>query len=403
MNHTYNENINKKKLENVMMKNDKPAQVYTIKKFGALFVLLCSIFYAITRLTPSTFVPLNNYTAAMMGFSMQVLGMQPSVQGVFVSVDGFSAEIITECSAIFILILFSSFVLAYPTTFKNKAIGLVFGIPSLFAVNTLRLVLGFMAGVWYPDLFEYMHVYFWQTMIIILVFIACLTWLQLVVMVATKNKPLIFFVRFIAFSSIPFLIWLHLDKKYVLMTSYISEFLLHCMGYPISLFPDPTVMIYPSTFNIIALIALVLATQSIGKNAKIKALIIGLLLMILLQVIHGAYQVLAYYQVPHALEITFAVQIGNQYFLPFGLWLAFTYKDVFRRAGAYVCPICGEEKVGIVEHVRVKHGGKALEDERVKAMIEARNQRLRLPNVGIVDCIKMKFKTMLKNKKIKRS
>ncbi len=34
----------------------------------------------------------------------------------------------------------------------------------------------------------------------------------------------------------------------------------------------------------------------------------------------------------------------------------------------HVCPICGEEKVGIVEHIKVKHGEEALEDERVKAM-----------------------------------
>ena len=158
-------------------------------------------------------------------------------------------------------------------------------------------------------------------------------------------------------------------------------------------------MIYPSTFNLIALTALVLATQSIGKNAKIKALMIGLPLMILLHVIHGAYQVLAYYQVPRALEITYAVQIGNQYFLPFGLWLVFVYADVFKRARTHICPICGEEKVGIVEHIKVKHGADALKDERVKAMLGARSQRLRLPDVGIVDYMKKKSELLLKKKK----
>ena len=355
------------------MKNKKSAQRHTIKKFGALFVLLCSVFYAIFRWTP-TFEPINNYTASMLGFLPRVLGMQPIVQGVFVSVDSFGIKIITECSAIFVLILFCSFVLAYPTSWKKKTIGLLFGIPILFAVNTVRLAVVFIAGMWYPDLFEYIHVYFWQTIIIILVFIACFAWLRWVVLVQTKDTALSFFVRFIAFSSIPFLIWLYLDKEYVLMTSYIAELMLHCMGYPISLFPDPTVMIYPSTFNIIVFTALVLATQSIEKNTKIVALITGLPLMMLIQVIHGAYQTLAYCQIPHALEITFAVQIINQYFLPFGLWLAFAYKDVFKRAGTYTCPICGAEKVGIVEHIRVKHGKKALEDERVKAMLRKKKE-----------------------------
>ena len=367
-------------------------------KFSALFVLFCATFYAIIRLTPSTFTSLNNYTAEMMGFSLRALGLQPMVQGVFVSAGGFGVEIITECSAIFILILFSSFVLAYPTTFRNKAIGLIFGIPILFTVNTLRLVVGFIAGMWRPDLFEYVHIYLWQTIIIILVFIACFAWLRLVVMVQTNDTALSFFVRFIAFSSIPFLIWLYLDVEYVLITSYITESLLHLLGYQVQLSP-PLTMVYPSTFNLITFSALILATRSIEKRTKVKAVVIGLTLMSVIQVIYRLFTVFAYIQMPHALEITYAVQVINQYFLPFGLWLAFTYKDVFRRAGAYICPICGEGKVGIVEHIKAKHGEEALEDERVKAMLEARSQRLRLPDVGIVDYIKKKSEVLLKKRK----
>lgn len=130
-----------------MIENKTSAQNHTIKIFGILFVLLCSIFYAITRLTPSTFAPLNNYTAATLGFLLQLLGMHPIVEGELLSTGGFSVKIIDECSALFVFILFSSFVLAYPTSFKNKAIGLIFGIPSLFVVNTLRLTAVFFAGL----------------------------------------------------------------------------------------------------------------------------------------------------------------------------------------------------------------------------------------------------------------
>jgi exosortase H (IPTLxxWG-CTERM-specific) len=149
------------------MENKKSAQSYIIKKFGVLFVLLCSIFYAITRLTPSIFAPLNNYTAATLGFLLQALGMQPTVEGALLSAGSFSVKIIDECSAIFVFILFSSFVLAYSTSLKNKAIGQIFGIPSLFVVNTLHLAVVFLAGLWRPDLFEHVHVYLWQTIEVI--------------------------------------------------------------------------------------------------------------------------------------------------------------------------------------------------------------------------------------------
>jgi exosortase H (IPTLxxWG-CTERM-specific) len=383
--------------------SDKIKENRTLLTFGALFVFFCTAFYAITRLTPSTFTPLNNYTTTTLGFLLQLLGMHPTVEGALLSAGGFSVKIIDECSALFVFILFSSFVLAYPTTFKNKAIGLIFGIPSLFVVNTLRLTVVFLAGLWRPDLFEYVHAYLWQTIMIILVFISCLAWLHYMVMVTTRNAPLAFLVRFVAFSSVLFLIWFYLDNIYVSMTGYMTEFLLNCVGYHIHLAPDPNIALYPSTFNLIAFTALILATQSpriSRKSAKIKALAIGLTLMMFVEVIHGLYQVLSDFGVGYALEIMYAAQIGNQYFLPFGLWLAFSYADVFRRAGAYICPICGEEKVGLVEHIRVKHGVKALEDERVKAMLEARRsvfwEKMRSGLVMVMKEMKNKFKAMLK-------
>jgi exosortase H (IPTLxxWG-CTERM-specific) len=391
------------------MKNKKSAQRQAIKKFGVIFVLLCSVFYVISNLTPGSFAPLNNYNAAVMGFLLQALGLQPMVQDDLVVAGGFGIKVIAECSAIFVFILFVSFVLAYPTSVKKKAIGLLFGIPTLFAVNTLRLMVVFLAGLWYPDLFEYVHVYFWQTITIILVFIACLAWLHLVVMVETRNKPIAFLVRFIAFSSILFLIWLHLDTEYCWVIVQITEFLLNCMGYSIHV-GIANVTVHSGTFNLVAFTALVLATQSIGRSKKIKAVLIGLPILMIMHVVYSVYGTLAYFQAEPALKIMLTAQFIGQYVLPFGLWLAFTYKDVFKRAGTYICPICGAEKVGIVEHIRVKHGEKALEDAKVKAMLEARTQRgvfkvskvvekLRLPDVGIVDYIKKKFRVLLRKKK----
>ncbi|MCK4459754.1 MAG: hypothetical protein KAU52_08555, partial [Methanosarcinales archaeon] len=98
-----------------------------------------------------------------------------------------------------------------------------------------------------------------------------------------------------------------------------------------------------------------------------------------------------------------AAQIGNQYFLPFGLWLAFSYADVFRRAGAHICPICGEERMGIVEHIKAKHGEQALEREDVEAMLEDRRGAFRFKGKmcleRVVEQIKKKSEAMMRKKK----
>ena len=41
-----------------------------------------------------------------------------------------------------------------------------------------------------------------------------------------------------------------------------------------------------------------------------------------------------------------------------------------RERVTYICSICGEEVVGIEEHVRKKHGKKALKKEEVKTVLE---------------------------------
>jgi uncharacterized Zn finger protein (UPF0148 family) len=69
---------------------------------------------------------------------------------------------------------------------------------------------------------------------------------------------------------------------------------------------------------------------------------------------------------------------------------------VFRRAGTHICPICGEERVGIVEHIRVKHGEKALEREDVKAMLEGRRGAFRFKGKMYLERVMEQIKRSLK-------
>jgi archaeosortase B (VPXXXP-CTERM-specific) len=73
-------------------------------------------------------------------------------------------------------------VLAYPTTLKNKGLGIAFGVPSLYAINILRLFILALVGISYPSMFEFVHVYLWQASFIIFVGVIFLLWLRLVVL-----------------------------------------------------------------------------------------------------------------------------------------------------------------------------------------------------------------------------
>jgi exosortase/archaeosortase family protein len=117
--------------------------------FGIKFALMCGILYALANyLPPALFSdPLNRHTAAMAGFLLSLLGLEVAVRDVLIWGQGFSIRIITECTAVFVAILYASFVLAYPATLRQKALGLLYGLPILMVANLLRLVLIYLIGL----------------------------------------------------------------------------------------------------------------------------------------------------------------------------------------------------------------------------------------------------------------
>jgi hypothetical protein len=40
----------------------------------------------------------------------------------------------------------------------------------------------------------------------------------------------------------------------------------------------------------------------------------------------------------------------------------------------YICPFCGAEKVGILDHIRTVHGEEALKSEKVKQLLNKNPQ-----------------------------
>ncbi|HID30351.1 MAG TPA: exosortase H [Desulfobacterales bacterium] len=331
--------------------------------FLVKFILTCGLLYTLTNWISSSFHELINcLTATTVGLLLRVLGVNASVHDVFIWLDGFSVKIITECSAIFLVILFFSFVFAYPTSIRNKVVGLLFGIPALFLVNLLRISLILVVGARFSSLFQYAHVYTGQILMIFMVFSISLFWLRLVLLVPTKDSPFSFFIRFIASSSLPFLLWLYLHKRYVLAHLHAIGFLLSPFGYDLTL--PANLDIYPvtfNTFNVVAFTALILATKSIDRRVKVKGLLAGLAV---LSMVHFIFRLL------ESLFLTFGVAsafgpfvafiIINEWILPFVLWLIIVNKDIFRKKGILTCPFCRSEKTGIVQHIVARRGKEAL-------------------------------------------
>ena len=150
-------------------------------KYVALFLSFCVAFYLVYYFLTlrGSLSLLKNLTASILGAILSLGGMDVVVEGVVVYFNGSEFWIIDECTAIFSSIVYCSCVLAYPTTLKNKGLGIAFGVPLLYAINILRLIVLALVDLYSsPEMFDFVHVYLWQASFIIFVVVIFLLWLH---------------------------------------------------------------------------------------------------------------------------------------------------------------------------------------------------------------------------------
>jgi exosortase/archaeosortase family protein len=81
--------------------------------------------------------------------------------------------VVYGCNGAFATAILLSGIIAYPSRIREKLTGILIGIPAIFAINQLRVISLFLLGRKYPGVFEEVHVYVWQPIIIIF---AILVW-----------------------------------------------------------------------------------------------------------------------------------------------------------------------------------------------------------------------------------
>lgn len=105
-----------------------------------------------------------------------------TASGNLISGSGIALQVIEECTGAFEMIIFAAVVCAFPTGWKKKMLGLAFGLPLLYAINILRMMLlAYVQAHGSPQLFNFMHVYFWQATLILMILGVFVLWIKLAV------------------------------------------------------------------------------------------------------------------------------------------------------------------------------------------------------------------------------
>lgn len=126
---------------------------------------------------------LTDLTARLVGACYSMGGASITVFGNSISGSGVAISVIEECTGAYEMIIFSAAVLAFPAGWGKRSWGILLGVPALFAINVLRMVLlAYVQAHGSPELFDFMHIYFWQATLILMILGVFILWIKLAVL-----------------------------------------------------------------------------------------------------------------------------------------------------------------------------------------------------------------------------
>ena len=166
-------------------------------------------------LPEAVFLPLNRFLALSVGNLLGLTMLAAKVRGTVILFDGFSVNIISECTAIHPIALFAAFVLVFPSTRRQKWVGVVAGSAILFAINMVRIATVTLVGRFLPGSFHIAHTYVGQLGVLLSTVYVCLVWCRWIGYTSLPDLPLGFLQRFVLFTSPVFLFCMPLNGLFL--------------------------------------------------------------------------------------------------------------------------------------------------------------------------------------------
>jgi len=142
-----------------------------------LYLFLSSLLFSLGGLH-RRMVPLQEAMASAVGVGANLLGSDAEVTGSIIKARHAALEINHECTGVFVLLVYATFVLAYPAPWWHRVSGIAIGITTLMTINIARLILLTLIASKYPGWFAYFHEYFFQGLFIALLAFLASIWTE---------------------------------------------------------------------------------------------------------------------------------------------------------------------------------------------------------------------------------
>ncbi len=160
---------------------ESPVQALSLKRFLLTYIVLMGVFFTLIALQPiRNIVDLNGlYTKGIVAVTssiMKVLGLSCTHQGGMITLPGVSLNVRFGCNGLEAVMIYAVAVIAFPTTWKKRAVGILAGFALIQTVNVLRIIALAYSALHFKRFFEYIHIYIAQGMMIAVALGTYLLW-----------------------------------------------------------------------------------------------------------------------------------------------------------------------------------------------------------------------------------
>ena len=143
-----------------------------IRRFRFVLIFaFCSMFTFAVLLTPPVQFLDVRFSRALVGVSQQLIsicgGHATRDDAILRAPGGFGVEMRDGCNAVNVTILLWSAILAFPASWKTKALGWLAGSVIIQVLNIVRFVSLFYLGQFSLPWFDFAHAYLWESLLML--------------------------------------------------------------------------------------------------------------------------------------------------------------------------------------------------------------------------------------------
>ena len=152
-------------------------------RFALIFLALVTALFALELTQPvqrALVIPFteglaSSSAALLKGFDTDVLAYGRVLQS---ARNGFAISIEAGCNGVEAAIILIAAMVAFAAPWRHKLAGIAAGLATVQVLNFARIVSLFYLGQWSVPVFEWVHLYLWQALIMLDVLIVWLLWLR---------------------------------------------------------------------------------------------------------------------------------------------------------------------------------------------------------------------------------